>query len=78
MSPMDYTTLAAEWRNEQPENRATTGVVLIWDGEVYGWKSTLRDASHERTGAVAVDSEGHVFRAAGGDAYNGAKCWVPL
>ena len=73
---MNYTEIAAEWRDAQTDNRATSGVVLIWRGEVYGWKNVLRDAASEQPGAVAVDSSGNVFRAVGGDAYNGAKCWV--
>jgi hypothetical protein len=72
---MNYRTIAANWRAEQPEHRASTGVVLIWQGEVYGWKDQLRDAAHEQAGAVAVDVDGHVFIAEGGDE-NGAKCWV--
>lgn len=75
---MDYVMIAAKWRKEQPETRAATGVVLIWEGEVYGWKDVLRDAAHEQPGAVAVDAKGCVFRAEGGDAYNGAKCWVAV
>ena len=75
---MNYQTIAANWRAEQPESRANTGVVLIWQGVVYGWKDKLRDAAHEQTGAVAVDVDGHVFVAEGGDADNGAKCWVAV
>ena len=73
---MHYADIAAKWRSKQPENRAKTGVVLIWDGEVYGWKNCLRDAIHERPNAVAVDEQGRVFRAEGGNDYDGAKCWV--
>lgn len=72
---MNYQTIAANWRAGQPENRANTGVVLIWQGEVYGWKDQLRDAAHEQMGAVAVDVDGHVFVAEGGGK-DGAKCWV--
>ena len=73
---MNYTEIARKWRDAQTDNRATTGVVLIWRGEVYGWKNVLRDAASEQPGAVAVDTSGHVFIAEGGDAYSGAKCWV--
>lgn len=67
---------ASQWREDHLNYRG--GVVLIWQGLAYGWKSTLRDASHERPGTYAIDAEGHVFVAEGGDAYNGAKCWVVL
>jgi|TARA_R110000850_G_scaffold137482_2_gene258653 hypothetical protein len=69
-------TAAAQWRAERPQYRS--GVVLVWMGEVYGWKSCLRDASHERPGVYAVDEVGHVFIAEGGDDYAGAKCWVAV
>lgn len=75
---MDYERLAANWRKEQSEPLASTGVVLIWEDEVYGWKNCLRDAAHERPNAIAVDVKGHVFKAEGGNDYDGAKCWVAL
>lgn len=58
---MDYQKIASDWRKDQPENRATTGFVLIWAGRVYGWKDLLRDASDEQPGAVAVDVDGRCF-----------------
>lgn len=63
-----------QWRARNQERRG--GVVLVWEGQVYGWKNCLRDAVHERPGAYAVDEAGHVFVAEGGDDDNGAKCWV--
>ena len=65
---------AAKWRNAHQDHRG--GVVLIWQGAVYGWKDSLRDASHESPGVFAVNEAGHIFIAEGGDEYNGAKCWV--
>ncbi|EEX9260459.1 antirestriction protein ArdR [Escherichia coli] len=70
------TKIADRWRSENPGHDA--GVVLIWEGKAYGWKNCLRDAGHERPGALAVDMNGHVFEAQGGDEYNGAKCWVAV
>jgi len=66
--------IATRWRAGNLEHHG--GVVLVWQGSVYGWKNSLRDASHERPGAYAIDEAGHVFVAEGGDDYNGAKCWV--
>ena len=63
-----------QWRHGNQERYG--GVVLVWQGEVYGWKNRLRDAVHERPGAYAIDESGHVFIAEGGDDQNGAKCWV--
>ncbi|MNC54294.1 hypothetical protein D3C75_1037700 [compost metagenome] len=65
---------ATRWRESNQEHRG--GVVLLWEGQAYGWKNSLRDAGHERPGVYAVDEDGHVFIAEGGDDYNGAKCWV--
>ncbi|TPG87736.1 hypothetical protein EAH72_34285 [Pseudomonas caspiana] len=62
------------WRLRNQERRG--GVVLVWQGEVYGWKNSLRDASHERPGVYALDEDGHVFIAEGGNDSDGAKCWV--
>ncbi|MCS3473087.1 hypothetical protein M2401_006855 [Pseudomonas sp. JUb42] len=65
---------ARKWRNANQHHRG--GVVLIWQGKVYGWKDSLRDASSESPGALAIDETGHIFIAEGGDEHNGAKCWV--
>lgn len=64
----------AQWRQKNQERYG--GVVLVWHGEVYGWKNCLRDAVHERPGAYAIDESGLVFIAEGGDDQNGAKYWV--
>ena len=77
-STTDYQKIAAAWRKEQTLNRATAGVVLIWENKVYGWKDKLSDAAHERPNAVAVDVSGHVFIATGGDDEQGARAWVCL
>ena len=66
----------AQWCLGNQERRG--GVVLVWQGEVYGWKNCLRDAVHERPGAYAVDGAGHAFITEGGDDQNGSKCWVVI
>nr|AGH89375.1 hypothetical protein [uncultured bacterium] len=66
--------IAASWRLANQENPG--GVVLVWQGAVYGWKDELRDAKDEQPGAFAVDASGKVFIAEGGDDYNGAERWV--
>jgi hypothetical protein len=67
---------AINWRTGNPEHPG--GVVLVWEGGVYGWKNELRDPESERPGAYAVDKAGLVFKAEGGDDYNGAKAWVAV
>ena len=68
--------VANQWRSRQPPSRATSGVVLIWNGSVYGWKDKLRNAEHERPEAIAVDPLGNLFIAQGGNDQTGAKHWV--
>lgn len=67
---------SARWRADNQEH--CDGVVLVWGGVVYGWKNELRDPESERPGAYAVDKAGLVFKATGGDDYNGAKAWVAV
>ena len=66
--------LARQWRKENPKYQA--GVVLIWEGAVYGWKNSIRDAVHERPGAIGVDEKENIYLAEGGNDYDGAKGWV--
>ena len=72
---MNYVAIAQNWRKQNTEH-SNTGVVLIWEGEVYGWKNCLRNAQDERPGAIAIDIAGNVYIAEGGNDYDGAKCWV--
>lgn len=66
--------IAQKWREANQEYKG--GVVLVWQDAAYGWKDKLRDPAHEKPGAFAVDSDGHVFIAEGGNEYDGAKFWV--
>lgn len=70
----DLRATAQKWRDENQGHQG--GIVLVWQESVYGWKNCLRDAAHEQPGAFAVDADGHIFIAEGGDDYDGAKCWV--
>lgn len=65
--------LASAWRANHPE--CPGGVVLVYKKRVYGWKNALRDPEHERPGALAVDTADVVWRATGGNDYDGAKLW---
>lgn len=66
--------LSARWRELNPGH--DHGVALIWEGEVYAWKSELRDPQHERPGVVAVAADGELFVAEGGDDDAGAETWA--
>ncbi|ALO46600.1 hypothetical protein [Pseudohongiella spirulinae] len=54
------------------------GVVLIYNGQIYGWKDKVRSPCSEKPGAVAIDERGNRWIAAGGDPYNGAEKWEPI
>lgn len=68
--------IADEYRYQNP--KLSGGVVLVFENKVYGWKNCLRNPEHERPGVIAIDEEGHVFEAQGGDCENGATIWVAL
>lgn len=70
--------IAAAWRAGQDDAIRTSGVVLIWNERVTGWKDKLRDPRHDVPGVLAVDVDGRVFVAEGGDDYDGAERWVPM
>ena len=76
MDTKKFKKLAKEYMAEN--QRLTGGVVLIYENKVYGWKDKLRDANHERPGVIAVDSDGYVFQAQGGNDDDGASHWVVL
>lgn len=67
---------ASSWFHENPHR--AHGVVLIWDGEMYGWKSALRDPGHERPGAFAIDAANRVWVATGGNENDGAAEWSEI
>lgn len=69
-------TIARKYREANPHREG--GVVLVWQGKAYGWKDQLRNADHERPGVYAVDTDGYVSVAEGGNATDGAKYWVAL
>ena len=65
-------SIADDWRR----THGLPGIVLIQGDTVTGWKTSLQDAYLERPGVYAIDDDGHVFVAAGGNRKSGAKCWV--
>lgn len=67
--------IAAYYRKRNANAQHRTGVVLIHAGTAYGWKDALRNPEHEMPGNVAVDADGCVYRACGGNDYDGAERW---
>ena len=70
--------IASEWRKVNPSS--VQGVVLIFVEEgltcAYGWKNCLRDPQDEKPGVFAVDIDGIIYQAEGGNDYDGAQRWV--
>ncbi len=58
------------------------GMMAAWAdmgrGKPMAGKIASRDAGYERPGAIAIDTDGHVLFAEGGNDYDGAKCWVAM
>ena len=67
---------ARRYRSDYPGH--DDGVVLVWQGEAYGWKNELRDPQSERPGVYAVDADGNVWEAVGGNDYDGAERWEAM
>lgn len=65
---------ASDWRAYNTEY--TGGIVVTWNGRAFGWKDSLRDPHWECPNTLAIDADGNVFRAEGGDEYYGAKLWA--
>lgn len=72
---MDIREIAKHYR---ATTGRTNGLILIYQGKAYGWRDCLRDPQTERPKAIAVDPEGRLFVATGGDDYQGAESWYPL
>lgn len=74
----EYRSIAGAWRFQGGESYADNGFVLIYDGEAYGWKEKLRDPIREKPGVIAVDVQGLIYQAQGGNDYDGAERWCSL
>lgn len=61
-----------KWRQE---NERPTGAVVVYEGEIAGWMDSVRDPNHWCPGCLAFGSNGGIWRAVGGDDYNGARGW---
>ena len=64
--------LAESYRREEGQSG---GIVLVYAGQVYGWKNELREPHQERPGALAVSARNCVWLAYGGNDQDGAKSW---
>ena len=71
-------TMTKQAREYITERKMPGGIVLFFDGNIYGWKDRLRNPECEQPGAIAIDQHGNQWMARGGDSYNGARRWVLL
>lgn len=67
---------ATRYRQSNRGDEATAGFVLIYLGRAFGWKRYLDRPESVCPGVFAVDCEGVVYEAAGGDDERGAQRWV--
>lgn len=75
---IDLLKLANEYRCEQ-QNRDHGYVVITGIGgwHVTGWTIDLTHPGNWVPGCYAVDIDGRIYIATGGDDYHGAQEWVP-
>lgn len=64
---------ATAWRANRTD--LVGGVIVFHGHELQGWVNQLRNPEHWMPGCIAIDTDGHQYRATGGDVYNGAERW---
>ena len=74
---MKNADLATQWRFKT-KHIGKGGVVIIYDGQIAGWTSTLREPEKWEPGVIAVTEQGEQYLAEGGSSYNGAKKWAKI
>lgn len=57
---------------------ADSGVVIFHNDEIQGWCIDLLNPEAWTPGCIAMDFDGNVFIATGGDDYNGAEEWLSV
>lgn len=70
---------ARNWRaNQEAGCEHSIGYVVIFNGQVAGWKRYLDNPQGWEPGCLAVSPEGDLYLAVGGNSYEGALAWKPL
>lgn len=79
---MDFQAIreqARNWReNQETGCERSIGYVVIFNGQVAGWKRELDNPQGWEPGCLAVGPIGSVYQAEGGNAYDGARVWQRL
>ena len=70
----EITEVAQAFRRARPH--MTGGYVLVVNGMAVGWKDALRNPEAEIPGTQAIDEKGKIWKAAGGNDYQGAQSWI--
>jgi hypothetical protein len=65
-------------QEKREENAWFDGYILIFNNEIYGWRNKLRNPETEQPGSIAIDPDGKLWQATGGDPDNGAEKWTEL
>jgi hypothetical protein len=55
----------------------TSGVIVLFEGNVQSWVNTLRNPEHWQPGCVAIDEGGGSWTAIAGNQGDGALMWLP-
>lgn len=63
-----------QYRNNNPD-LPDGGYFVFWEGRCCGWKLELTRPENDRPGVIAVTETGEVYKAVGGDDFNGAERW---
>lgn len=70
--------LAAAFRASNHKIPEAEGYVIIYKGQAVGWVSDIHDSLTWMPGSLAIDRFGRLWKAVGGNNYDGVTQWVPI
>jgi hypothetical protein len=70
-------TLAQMFRKGR-DLHPTEGWVIFYSGKPFGWNATLNPANEYRPGCLAINANGELRMASGGNNENGAERWEEI
>ena len=59
-------------------NKNFCGVIIVFGSEIQDWINELGDPQHWAPGCIAVDNDNNIYKAVGGDIYDGAERWQKI
>lgn len=79
---MNFETLREQariwWENQEAGSERELGYVVIFNGQIVGWKRELDNPQGWEPSCLAVAADGSVYEAVGGNDYDGAEAWLRL